>query len=595
MRLVTLDFETYFDDRYSLSKMTTEEYVRDERFKAHGCAFKIDDGPARWYAPGFEFWSLIDRIKAARPAILCHHAHFDGLILSAHYGVDPSLWLDTLSMARMILGETGNGLANLARRFSLAPKDVPYHLFKSVRTLSPEIAEAVGAGCAHDVELTHQIFKRLAPLVPREELRVIDQTIRMFTRPLLRLDTARAAAFLQETRDNKDFFLAAAGVSEFECSSTAKFSEALRRIGVEPPMKASPSDPTKEIPAIAKTDAGMRELLEHDDARVQALAAARMGVKSTINETRAERLLGMAERGALPIYLKYAGAHTLRFSGGDKMNFQNLTPALKKCIVAPPGYRIVTVDAAQVECRGLNWFSGQADVLEKFARGEDLYSQMASEFYGREITKADKTERHLGKTMVLGCGFGMGHVKFRETCRRGALGGPPIDLDEREARQAIDLYRAAHPRNVQLWGEGNRIIELLASGGEGEWRHGVMVRRHALWLPNGAPLWYRGLRRTSEGWTVDRGRGPTRVYGALVVENIIQALFSGLLIRQAMLRIDARYPIVLQVHDDVSFLAPEDEADDALAFGIAEMERVPAWAPGIPLKAEGGHSERYDK
>ena len=143
------------------------------------------------------------------------------------------------------------------------------------------------------------------------------------------------------------------------------------------------------------------------------------------------------------------------------------------------------------------------------------------------------------------------------------------------------------------------MLEALAAGASCDW--GVLkIHRRAIWLPNGTPLWYRGLERHppcngKTQWTVNRGRGPTKVYGALLVENITQALFSGLLIREAMLRIGARYPIALQVHDDITYLAPEAEADEALAFGIAEMCRVPAWCPGIPLAAEGGHSERYDK
>lgn len=605
--LITLDFETFFSNDYTLLKMTTEEYIRDPRFKAHLVGVKVDEQPAFWCLPNElsqpgDPFSPTRQIKGewGKHAILCHHAHFDGLILAHHYGLRPAFWFDTLSMARMVFGtEVGGSLAKLAKHFNLPDKTVPYDLFKGIRDLPQGIMAQLGAGCAHDAELTHQIFKKLLPIVPRSELKIIDQCIRMFTEPRLQLDRPRAEGYLADQRHKKDALLGRIGATREEVSSSVQFKDLLERLGVPCPMKPSPTKPEKDIPALSKTDDGMKELLEHPDETVAALAAARLGIKSTIGETRAERLLGMSQRGNLPVYLKFAGAHTLRFAGGDKLNWQNLTPDLKKCIVAPKGYRIVTVDASQVECRGVNWLAGQWDVLERFRNGEDIYSLNASAFYGREITKADKKERHLGKTIELGCGYGMSAPKFQIVCRQGALGGPPIILDDAEAKQAINLYRQSHPQVVRLWREADQVLDALASGASRDWGP-LRIHRNAIWLPNGAPLWYRRLERKAAlgerpQWVIDRGRGPQRIYGALVVENVTQALFSGLLVREAMIRIGERYPVVLQVHDDISYLAPEAEADEALAFGLAEMKRVPEWCPGIPLNAEGGHSERYDK
>ena len=596
MRLVTLDFETYFSADYTLSKMTTEEYIRDPRFKAHLVGWKEGDTPAGWFPAGL-LHNYADVL--AESAVLCHHAHFDGLILAHHFGIRPAFWLDTLSMARLIFGtEVGGSLGKLAKHFKLPDKNVPYDLFKGIRDLPADIEGQLGDGCAHDVELTHAIFKKLLPIVPRSELRVIDQTIRMFTEPKFTLDVPAATRELDSQKDKKRALLAKIGATEAEMASSAQFKTLLEALGVPCPMKISPTHPDKEIPALSKTDQGMKELLEHENETVAAMAAARLGVKSTIGETRATRLLSMADRGALPVYLKFAGAHTLRFAGGDKVNWQNFTPALKKCIKAPKGYRVVTVDSSQVECRGVNWLAGQRDVLDKFARGIDIYSENSTAFYGRPITRADKKERHLGKTIELGCGYGMSANKFQIICRQGALGGPPIVLSDEEAKSAVGLYRSSHPAVVALWRAGDRILEALSAGASCDWGP-LRVHRQALWLPNGSPLWYRGLSRHQENgrtqFTVDRGRGPQRVYGALLVENITQALFSGLLVREAMLRIGARYPIALQVHDDITYLAPEAEADEALAFGIEEMKRVPIWCPGIRLDAEGGHSERYDK
>ena len=606
MKLITLDFETYFADDYTLSKMTTEEYIRDPRFKPHLVGIKVGENPATWVPPdwlrGAEARALIKT-----NALLAHHAQFDGLILAHHFNLRPALWFDTLPMARLMFGtEVGGSLAKLAKHFGLPEKSVPYDLFKGERDLPYDIMQALGAGCAHDVELTYIIFKRLLPAFPKAEWKIIDQTVRMFTEPQLRLDRPRCEAYLAEQRGSKERLLARIGATKEEMASSAQFKELLERQGVPCPMKPSPTDPLKEIPALAKTDQGMKELLEHENETVAAMAAARLGVKSTIGETRAERLLGMDRRGPLPVYLKFAGAHTVRFSGADKVNWQNLTPVLKKCIVAPPGHRIVTVDSSQVECRGVNWLAGQQDVLDKFAEGRDIYSENASSFYGHPVVKAKEKDdpamyakRHLGKTIELGCGYGMSAPKFQIVCRQGALGGPPILLSDDEAKGAVNLYRQTHAAVVRFWKQGDTMLEALAAGATCDWGP-LKIHRQAIWLPNGTPLWYRGLKRHQGDrgrleWTIDRGRGPQRIYGALVVENITQALFSGLLIREAMIRIGARYPVVLQVHDDITYLAPDAEADEALAFGLAETRRVPSWCPGIPLDAEGGHSERYDK
>jgi hypothetical protein len=313
VKIVTIDFETYFDKDYSLSKLTTEEYVRDKRFEIHGCTIRHSDGRYEWTRdPYRELCNLFDH------AFLAHHAQFDGFILTHHYGLRPLVWLDTLSMARLVLGNhLSVGLGALAEHFGLASKSVPYNDFKGLHwaELSYPVQGALMQGGRHDVELTWAIYNKLLPSVPNEELQLIDLTIKMFTDPKLEGDLDLLGKVWAAEHRKKYELLDALGVTASDLQSSGKFAELLRAEGVEPPTKPGKNGP---IYCFAKTDKFMKEeLLEHPDDRVRMLGEARLGVRSTLEQTRAARLGHMATRGTMPVYLAYCGAHTTRWSGGD--------------------------------------------------------------------------------------------------------------------------------------------------------------------------------------------------------------------------------------------------------------------------------------
>lgn len=624
MKPITLDIETYFDKDYTLSKLTTEEYVRDPRFKVHCVGFRTDQDPKRPVWAQTVPWA---RDHAANKgwfsdcAVLCHHSQFDGLILNHHYGIRPAFWFDTLSMARLVLPHLkSHSLEALAAHFGLPAKTVPYQKFKGLRNLPAELYREVAESCKLDVELTYAIFRKLLPSVPAEELRVIDATIRMFTEPCLGLDKPRLENYLAKVQDEKALALNKLGVTREELQSSAKFAVLLQSLGVECPTKPSPSGGVclqcvgvtgeidlqclfckgsgkKQIPALSKTDEGMKQLLEHENETVALLAAARLGQKSTLGETRSQSLLGMQDRGALCVYLRYCGAHTTRWSGADGLNFQNLPRGseIRSSILAPERSRLVIIDLAQIECRVLNWLAGQEDILTAFREGRDLYSEGASRFYGQPVTKADKLERHLGKTLELGCGYGMGWAKFQHTCRGGALGGAPISLDEGEARRAVASYRASHPAVVRLWKYADWMLAALHTQ-EQEIVWGPMrVRAAQIVLPNGAALDYSNLTIVDGEYATITRKGTTKIYGAKLVENVVQAL-SRVVLSQAMLKIIAAgWRVVLTCHDELVMVAPVEHAQECLAECLQIMKTPPAWAAGLPLDAEGWVSERYSK
>jgi DNA polymerase len=335
MRIICIDMETYYAQDYTLSSLTTEAYVRDPRFETIGVGV-IDDATDEkfWFNDAdFREWAAKQDWKKA--AILCHHAHFDGAILSWRYGINPGLWLDTLSMSRAVVGgfSVGGSLAKLATHFGIGQKGTEVIAAKDKRyaDFTYEEWERYGEYCLNDCELTLGLFRLFmngfcAPMerqitsFPKFELKLIDRTIRMFTEPTLQLDSIVLAAELAELTYKREQALELGGVPREELMSNPKFAEALRSLGVEPPMKTSPTT-GKPTYAFAKTDKAMTELAEHEDERVQLLVAARLKNKSTIAETRVARLLGIAKRGTLPVYLNYCGAdQSHRFSGGDKLN-----------------------------------------------------------------------------------------------------------------------------------------------------------------------------------------------------------------------------------------------------------------------------------
>ena len=320
MQLIVLDFETYYGADYTLSSMTTEAYVRDPRFEVIGVGLTFPQTGQRAWMEEAQFRRFAAQYDWSQAAVLAHHAHFDGLILSHHYGVRPAYWLDTLSMARAIHGSAAsNSLDALMLRYGVGVKGTEVVNAKGKRRVdfTPEEWQRYGAYCLNDCDGAFGVYQKLAPLFPRAELDLIDITVRMFTEPVLVLDEPMLREYLQYETQRKEDLLTRSGIGKKELSSSDKFAELLRGYGVEPPVKLNPKG--KTIYAFAKTDPGMQELLEHEDDEVRWLCEARIAVKSTGNQSRTERMLAMGAGGRpLPVYIKYGGAHTLRWSGADK-------------------------------------------------------------------------------------------------------------------------------------------------------------------------------------------------------------------------------------------------------------------------------------
>ncbi len=605
-QIVTLDFETYYDKTYTLSgKINTSEYIRDDRFHAHGVGIKIGNGKTLWYT-GKNIPLALREIDWSKCAMLAHNTAFDGFICSHVYDVKPAFYLDTLSMARAAHGHhmrhdldtvaKAHGFAGKVKRDALADT-------KGKQQLTDKEERALGAYCVDDVDDTYKIFWKLHDHIPDEELRLIDLTLRMFCDPVLSVDIPRVQAELEAEIGGKAAALLRSGASIETLMSNDKFAELLKREGVNPPMKTSPST-GKPTYAFAKSDLDFQQLLRHPNKKVVALAEARLKVKSTIGETRAARFLEAGKNGMkLPILLNYSGAHTHRWSGGNKMNLQNLKRGgeLRRSILAPKGHVIVVADSAQIEARVLAWLAQQMDIVNAFANKDDVYKLMASAIYGIPVEQVTKDQRFIGKICVLGLGYGMGPNKLQQTLKQGTM-GPPVDISLEECRRIVNIYRSRNYKIKNLWKIMDGIIASMLTGTSGEFGP-LTYGKGYIQLPSGLFLQYYGLHGEAEVRHDDlvvqeatylTRNGRTKIYGGLLTENVVQAL-SRVIIADQMLEISKRYRVVTMTHDEIVVICPKKDAKKCLADMLKVMSTPPDWAPDLPLAAEGDYVDCYSK
>lgn len=603
MKPVVVDFETYYDPEYSLSKMTTESYVRDERFETILCGFKVGSAPGYW-VDADEVPGELERLQLAGHAVIAHHAHFDGLILWHHYGVRPKLWIDTLSMSRALHGaKAGNSLAALCKRYEIGEKgdEVLNAIGKRRRDFSTYDLRKYGEYCVNDCEKEHQLAKLMSPNFCEDEIKLIDSYIRMFTEPTLILNRDKLLGYKEQLRVRKVQLLVEAGVQLADLRSSEKFADCLRAVGIEPPMKLNPKG--QLIYAFAKKDEAMIELAEHPDEAVQALIAARFNARSTINETRVERLLAMEERGPACVYISYYAAHSGRAGGGDKLNWQNNQRVafdkqgvqtqgfIRTAVEAPEGCVLVVGDSSNIEARLLDWTAGQEDQVEAYraydaGRGPDIYCVMAEKIYGRRITKKDNPdERFDGKTAKLGLGYGTGDKKLAVTARK------PLAW----ATNVVNIYRKSHPQVVKFWRRADECLGLIANKKYDialDYRGIVRTCEDGFLLPNGMKIKYRNLKNEDGEWTYFDGKTVQKIYGAKVVENVIQALARIVVMKQCLM-VPRR--LVLSVHDEGVWVTKKDNAEKVKKEAEIALRTPLPWCMDLPLNCEVGYHKVYGK
>ena len=596
---LTLDFETYYSQEFSLTKMTTEEYIRSDQFEVIGVAVAVDDQEPVWFSGDRDgLRQFLGQYDWANSVAIAHNAQFDGAILNWIFGIKPKAWSCTLCMGRALVGtEVGGSLKVLAQHYNVGIKGTEVDDAKGYRrcNFTDEALARYGEYCKNDVKLTFNLFMLMQGQIPRLEHKLIDLTVRMFTEPVLKLSLLTLEKHLSVMKIRREELLE--NFSEEDLMSNDKFAGLLQAFGVSPPRKISKTT-GKEAWAFAKTDEEFKALLDHSDPEVQTLVAARLGVKGTLEETRTQRFLEIARRGALPIPLRYYAAHTGRWGGDDKVNLQNLprNSMLKFAIRAPEDYVIVDSDSSQIEARTLAWLAGQDDLVNAFDKGEDVYKLMASSIYGKAEKDITKEERFVGKTTILGAGYGMGSEKFKNQLKTFG-----VEIEAEEAKRIIDTYRRTYPQIVALWKSAGDSIKAILQNKHSKLGILEVEGKKGIKLPNGLYINYSNLRkqRTADDkveYLYDTKKGKqfvhTKIYGGKVVENICQAL-ARIIIGEQMLMINKKYKVVMTVHDAVACIVPKDEVKTAQEYVELCMRIRPQWATKLPLNCESGYGVSY--
>lgn len=603
MDIYCLDFETFYSKEYSLSRkdITTQSYVDDDRFEVIGVAVKKNDTPTVWFSGNaLETEEFLAQFNFENSFLLAHNALFDATILAWRFGIHPKTILDTLSMARAKHGvDAGGSLKALAERYGLGVKGEEVILAMGKRRVdfTPTELRAYGEYCKNDVELTYALFKELASSFIRSEIALIDMTIKMHTKPQFQLDSALLHEHLEDVRGRKTILLIESGVSKDDLMSNPKMAEVLKSFGVEPPMKISQRT-GKLAYAFAKSDEAFKALLEHDNFSVQAVVAARLGVKSTLEETRTERFIRIAEAGGtLPVPLKYYGAITGRWAAVDSINLQNLprTSALKKAIVAPLGYSIVGADLSNIELRVGLYFAGQMDKLKLLGAGLDLYKDFAASAFRVGYDAVTDEQRYVGKAAQLSLIYGTGHVKLRGQIKM--LSGK--DIGEAFAKNVVDIYRDEYDMVKRAWYDAGRALNAIHANEEDTIGLGplslTVMGARGIRLPSKLQMTYNDLSPSTDAagrvqWVYKTRKGPVHIHAAKCFQNIIQAL-ARCVMGEAMVRVHKKYPIGLTIHDALYGIVPTEQAIEAMTFIVEELRKPPEWLPSIPLDAECGFGD----
>lgn len=639
-QIVSLDFETFYSAEYTLRKMSTSLYIFDKRFHAHGVGIRKTGEQEATYFSSKYIRQALENIDWSTSALLCHHAQFDGLILSHYYNILPAYFLCSMSMARPLFKNTvGVGLDKISKSLGFQGKtsDILART-KGIRDLNYQNEHEMGMYCCQDVTEMDQVYNYLEPYTIEQEFELINLTIRMYAKPVFMVDIPRIKKEVQTQIDKKDTAVIRTGllpgyaqakekldepglrafcrlqgikgiggdvVEEISkiLRSSPKFAAALKVLGVDAPTKLSQKT-GKQTYAFAKTDLDYIALGNHPNKKVRDLYNGRMAAKSTTALDKAIKLLAMSAFGPVPVYLNYWAAQTGRWSGGDKIQLQNMPRGgeMRKSLIAPYGHELTVIDSSGIELRGLAWVSKNESMLNDIRAGIDIYKKMASSIYGIPYERISKDERFIGKIAMLGLGYGMSAAKFQLVLKQGVM-GPPVEISIAEADRVVRIFRDVNFKVTQLWTRAHTWLQAMMADTpyDSITYMGITFSEGKVVMPTGAVLYYPDLRGDSthiagyyNNLNYKSGNMRKYIYGALFVENIVQSL-ARLVISEQMLEIDKKIPVLLMVHDEVVCATPIPMREHCEDFMYKCFTKSPKWCPDLPLDAEYGTRPEYSK
>lgn len=611
MTILFVDFETFFDSKagYTLKqakgkdKLPMVSYLRDKKFKVFGCGVKSGNDGSVWITEK-DLPAFFSNVRWNEVWVAGHNIKFDGSILAWKYGIKPKGWIDTLGMAKAVLGTTigGHSLEAVASYYGFAPKgDLKTD---GLETLSAEQEAGLAAYCLHDVELCANIFEKMKPEFPASQWKHLDWTARAFIEPKLVLNVSGLENITKDEARRRENIFNEIGLPKTEFSSNNLFPKLLESKGYEVPLKRSKTDEDKMIPALCKSDEDFMAMVNSPNKELSALCEARLAAKSTILETRARTYYEVAKTGPWPFDVGFSGApQTHRYSGGSGGggNSQNLPrgDGIRECVEAPAGYKLICADFSAVEARILAWLAGEPRLTNVFRDGGDVYCDFGENIYGRKITRADKEERKVSKEAVLALGYQVGPQRLVATVKMRV----GLDLGEFRGRQIVNKYKTYYNLVKVFWEEMDLLILRLYRKESGKVRPFLSYKNGEIILPSGLPLRFPSLtegrdKKGRPAWWYRSYRGKARapktkkLYPGALTENICQGL-AGDMCKEAIDRIERRgYPVVGQIHDEVLVLTPLNDEKAKYVVYDAMTQRMP-WFKELIIEAEVGEGPNW--
>lgn len=663
--IIVLDFESYFDQDYTLSKMSTIEYIEDSRFEFTGLGLLFDQDNAKIFTDFVEpnaIQTYLTNLQASHQygtnfkeaTIVVQNAKFDATVLKTKFGINPLYIIDIVDLARHYDARMSHHLKDLCKMFKLPDKGDTLQ-FKGLHWKDMTLLQRCDLQLyceGGDVLSEWSLFKKLLPMLsnPKMELELARHTLKMYLEPQIEFDFEKAKELKQQMNEERDRIIAESGYTKEQLSGDLSFAQiykdTLESKGETLPLK--PGKPTKNmikitgvpgmIPACAKDDVPFQKLLAHSDSDIRNLCVARQAVKSwPLHIKRIDNMTRQAKAsgGKLRVPLHYYGGHTGRWSGGEKINPQNLggrgragsgvhplISSMRSLLRAPENSTFAIADSAQIEARVLAWLAGQQDLVEGFANGEDIYSVFATELFQSEVHKPSdddpepvkkllKIRRGFGKDAILGCGYGMGAQKFYDRCVANQDLRPLFDSGEYNfafIENLIKTYRGTYQSIPEFWREIEKLFKWVIKYPHDATSYSLPFPTNQyvlnLWndngtinlqLPSGRTLIYRHCRLAKDGnWTTIQWHHG-HLWGGSITENTVQAIARDLLGYWILLCEEDGYPIVLHAHDEIISAVEKETAKADLNNIAAIMQQAPDWAAGLPLNVDRELSEIYIK
>lgn len=642
MNKVHIDYETR--SKVDIEKSGAGRYCTDPSTKILCLAYALNDGPVQhglgdYYPPIFDVW------KDQGYVFVAHNAFFEYMVWKYVWKRPPPKFICTMAkgcahglpwklekMARALQLKHQKDLEGqrLIRFFCVPKKDGTFNAPEDF----PEEFKRFVDYCKQDVRTERAVDDKLPDLIPQEQ-KIFDLTMKINERGVcVDPKLAEEAMVISEglkSQCNKE-------VKDITRGKIHAVTQTVRlKDWINETYNLNLSGIGKEVIENLPTDDLPEELQRILELRLEH------GRSSIAKYSRV--IDSQCDDGRIRNHMVYHGAGTGRWTSqavqfhnlprggkidqdiciniiksGDyslmDMLYSNPVSALSECIrgvvIAPKGRKLLVADYASIEARVLMWAAGQHDAVKMFQQKKDIYVDMARVIYKNPaITKKNFDERLVGKHTVLGCGFQMGAVKFKATCKKFG-----VKVSTELSEDAITAYREKYKQVVSFWADMERAAMYTVRTKKachcGPVTYYIKGKFLYCRLPSGRSLayYYPGIEDKEMPWgknkkslyyfTVDsetKDFKKTFTYGGKLTENAIQAIARDIM-ASAMIRLEKEgFPVILSVHDEIVCETPIETEDYVHTIDemLDIMCDVPSWANGCPIDAEGWEGYRYKK